>query len=129
MMSIPIELRMAMEECSRRLKEFRITRGLKQNEIADLLAISPRVYNRWERGGAVPRLDTLVRLADIFQVSLDELSGRREVKEVDGLKIRNPRLHTLYKEIDKLGPDDQQALVILLDSLVKRSQIGHLLEK
>ena len=127
MNSIPIEVRMAMEEFARRLKEFRISRGLKQNEVADLLAISPRVYNRWERGGAVPRLDTLVRLADIFQVTLDELSGRRKVKEDDAVRIQNPRLHKLYREIDKLGPEDQQALVILLDSLVKRSQIGHLL--
>ena len=128
MIAIPIELGIGMEEFARILKEFRIARGLKQNEVADLLTVSPRVYNRWERGGAVPRLDTLVKLADIFQITLDELSGREEPKDDDALKVRNPRLHKLYREIDKLSPEDQNALEILLDSLVKRSQIGHLLQ-
>ena len=37
------------------------------------------------------------------------------------MRIRNPELHSLYKEIDRLTDEDQQALVVLLDSLVKRS--------
>ena len=40
---------------------------------------TPRVYNRWEKGGNVPHFDTIVKLADILQVSLDELAGRKEL--------------------------------------------------
>ena len=116
-----------MEEFSKNLKTFRNARGLNQNQVAALLSVSPRVYNRWERGSAVPRLDTLVRLADIFNVTLDELSGRKEPQEHDEIKVRNPKLHSLYRELDKLSHEDQKALVILLDSLIKRSQMGKLL--
>lgn len=42
-------------------------------------------------------------------------------------RLRNPKLHSLYKEVDHLSDDDQQALVDLLDSLVKRSQMNRLL--
>jgi len=66
------------------------------------------------------------RLADLLEVSLDELVGRTEPHEPD-LKIRNPKLHQLYREIDRLSDEDQKALVILLDSLVKRSQMGKVL--
>lgn len=118
-----------MEEFAKSLKKIRMARGLNQNHIAELLSISPRVYNRWERCGAVPRLDTLVKMADIFHVTLDELSGRKEPENSDELKLRNPKLHGLYREIDKLSNEDQQALVILLDSLVKRSQMGKILTR
>jgi hypothetical protein len=41
--------------------------------------------------------------------------------------IQNPRLHALYREINRLSDEDQQALVILLDSLVKRSRMDKVL--
>jgi len=116
-----------MEDFAKSLKIIRSERGLNQNQVAALLSVSPRVYNRWERGSALPRLDTLVRLADILHVTLDELTGRSELEERDELKIKNPKLHRLYKELDKLSQEDQHALIILLDSLIKRSQMGKLL--
>ena len=116
-----------MEDFAKKLKVIRSERGLNQNQVAALLTVSPRVYNRWERGTALPRLDTLVRLADIFHVTLDELTGRKEPDNHDELKVRNPKLHSLYHELDKLSQEDQQALVILLDSLIKRSQMGKIL--
>ena len=111
-----------MKEFAKRLRETRSARGLTQTRLAEILEVSPRVYNRWERGAAVPRLDTLVKIAEILEVSLDELVGRKE-PDLDTLRIRNPELHSLYKEIDRLSDEDQQALVVLLDSLVKRSQM------
>lgn len=120
------DLVLAMEAFADRLRELREARGLTQARLAELLDTSPRVYNRWETGAALPRLDTLVQLADLLEVSLDELVGRTEPHEPD-LKIRNPKLHQLYREIDRLSDEDQKALVILLDSLVKRSQMGKVL--
>lgn len=120
------DLAMAMEAFADRLRKLREDRGLTQARLAELLDTSPRVTNRWETGAALPRLDTLVQLADLLEVSLDELVGRTEPHEPD-LKIRNPKLHQLYREIDRLSDEDQKALVILLDSLVKRSQVGKVL--
>ena len=86
---------------------------------------APGVYNRWENGSAAPRLDTLVKIADILGVTLDELVGRSE--PTSEVVVENPRLHELYRQIARLSDEDQQALVILLDSLVKRSQMGQIL--
>ena len=115
-----------MDPLATRMKEFRQARGLTQTRLAELLEVSPRVYNRWETGAAAPRLDTLVRIADILEVSLDELVGRRQPQE-QALRLHNPKLHQLYREIDHLSDEDQKALVILLDSLVKRSQMSQVL--
>jgi len=115
-----------MEMFAERLKALREGRGLTQARLAEMLDVSPRVYNRWENEAVAPRLDTVVKIADLLDVTLDELVGRQEPQE-SRLRIHNPKLHQLYQEIDRLSDEDQQALVILLDSLVKRSQMGQVM--
>jgi transcriptional regulator with XRE-family HTH domain len=115
-----------MDIFAERLKELRMQRGLSQVQLAALIDVSPRVYNRWERGGALPRLDFVVKIADILQVTLDELIGRAAPQDPD-FKLKNPKLHSLYREIDRLSAEDQHALMVLLDSLIKRSQMDKLL--
>ncbi len=97
--------------------------GVTQARLAELLDVSPRVYNRWEKEAVAPRLDTVVRIAELLDVNLHEFVGRQEPQE-SRLRFHNPKLHQLYQEIDRLSDEDQQALVILLDSLIKRSQMG-----
>jgi transcriptional regulator with XRE-family HTH domain len=115
----------AMDGFSERLRATRERRGLSQVRFAEMLGVLPRVYNRWEKGGATPRFDTVAKMAEILSVSLDELAGRQP--PTSDIRIHDPRLHELYKEIDRLSAEDQQALAILLDSLVKRSQMARLL--
>lgn len=114
-----------MERLPETLKQLRESRGLTQARLAELIEVSPRVYNRWETGAAAPRLDTLVKIADILNVTLDELVGR--TGSLSEVEIQNPKLHALYRHINRLSDEDQRALIILLDSLVKRSQLDHIL--
>ncbi len=74
---------------------------------------------------AAPHLDTTVKIADILQVSLDELVGRTEPTQKP--LIRNHQLHALCQQMDQLSDEDPKALIILMDSLVKRSQVAKLL--
>lgn len=76
-----------------RLRQLRTKRKLTRTRMAELLAISPRVYTRWENGYATPLLGTVVRTADILDVSLDELAGRKESNGEP--QIHNPELHRL----------------------------------
>jgi transcriptional regulator with XRE-family HTH domain len=106
------------------LKQLRNNRGITQVRIAELLEVSPRVYNRWEKGGNIPHFETIIRIADILKVSLDELAGRKEPSTE--LKIHNHKLHSLCGEVDQLPDQDQQALIIMMDSLVKKSTMEKL---
>lgn len=109
-----------MTDSSERLKTMREARGLTQTRLAELLAADPRVYNRWERGTATPQLDTVVKIAHILQVSLDELVRMKE--PVSAPLVHNPKLRTLLSDVDSLTDEDQQAPIILMDSLLKRSK-------
>ncbi len=61
-----------------RLRLLRQARNITQARLANLLEVSPRVYNRWEKGGNIPHFGTIVNIADILQVTLDELAGREK---------------------------------------------------
>jgi transcriptional regulator with XRE-family HTH domain len=108
-----------------RLKVLREERKLTQTRLAELIGVGARAYNRWERGNFVPQLETLIKIADVLNITLDELTGR--TKDTKAPAVRNPKLHGLLEEVDKLPDEDQQALIILMDSLVKRAQINRVL--
>ena len=60
------------------IRELRSSMGLSQACLADLLGVSPQAVSKWERGGALPDIDLLIPLAEIFSVSLDKLFKRSE---------------------------------------------------
>lgn len=48
-------------------------RKLSQGDLAEKLDVSRQSVSKWETGQAVPELDKIIRLADVFGVSVDEL--------------------------------------------------------
>jgi len=61
---------------SERIKEERKKRKLTQGDIAEQLGITRSAYTLYKTGKSLPSLETAVKIADIFQVSLDYLTGR-----------------------------------------------------
>ena len=55
--------------------------GLSQEELADKLAVSRQAVSKWERGEALPDTDNLIRLARLYNVSIDEIVGYAPEKE------------------------------------------------
>ncbi len=67
-----------MKKFQERLLEQRKLHHLTQCQLAERLHVAQPSYIRYEKGTAEPSLDTLIRLADIFDVSLDYLVGRTD---------------------------------------------------
>ena len=57
----------------------RTERGLSQGDLAEALDVSRQSISKWETDGSVPELEKLLRLSELFHISLDEL-----VKGSDG---------------------------------------------
>ena len=110
-----------MADFPQRLRELRQQRQLTQVRVAELVGVGIRVYHRWENGNATPHFDALLRLADVLDITLDELAGREPVN--DDSAIHNRELHQLVRQVDQLSDDDQRALIAVMDGLVKRTQI------
>lgn len=122
---VPYSLPWPMPNFAQTLRDLRSSRKLTQTRIAELLQVSPRVYSRWETGDVTPHFDTIVRIAELLDVTLDDLAGRKEAQGPP--KIRNHELHRLYQKVDLLSDEDQKALQVVLDSLVKRSSMDRVM--
>jgi transcriptional regulator with XRE-family HTH domain len=116
-----------MSVFSERLRLLREARQLTQARLATLLDVDPRVYNRWEKGSATPQFDTIIHIADILKISLDELAGRSP--SITEPKIHNAELLNLYQQVDSLPDAEQQALILVIDGLVKKSQMEKIVGK
>ncbi|CAE6737096.1 hypothetical protein R69749_02057 [Paraburkholderia domus] len=116
-----------MSVFAERLRLLRSARQITQARLAELLEINPRVYNRWERGLATPQFDTVVRIADILQVTLDELAGRTPAPAEP--KIHNQELLSLYQQVDSLPDAEQQALILVIDSFVRKTQVQKVMNR
>ena len=67
-----------MKIFQQRLKQERKTLGLTQRDFAEKLGITQPSYIRYENGSSQPTLETLVRIAEILDVSVDYLLGRKD---------------------------------------------------
>lgn len=63
-----------------RIYQYRTERHLSQLEVAEKLEVSRQSVSKWETDGAVPELDKLVKLCELFEVSMDELVRGEEPK-------------------------------------------------
>lgn len=66
-----------------RLKLLRKEQKLTQTQVAEKLSVTLRNYQRFEADGNTPNYVNLIKIADIFDVSLDYLTGRTEKREVN----------------------------------------------
>ena len=68
-------------ELKDKLKEFRTNANLKQEDVAARLFVSRTLVSKWEAGARYPSKDNLERLAELFQVPLNELIGEEKEQE------------------------------------------------
>ena len=66
-----------------RICQYRVQRRLSQQEVAEKLEVSRQSVSKWETDGAVPELDKLVKLCELFEVSLDELVRGEKPQDVE----------------------------------------------
>ena len=92
-----------------KLKTIRISNKLTQKDVADYLKISRSTYNNYEQNIAEPSIESLIKLADKFHTSIDELVGRDT--DMINLNTLEPEVSTLIRKIIKMN-DIQKAQTI-----------------
>ena len=99
-----------------RLVRLRKGKGLTQRDLARLTDISPRVVAHYETNIKGPSADFVIRLAKGLDVSIDQLMGRKRVRESEPL-IKNRNLLRKMKELDKLPTEEQKKIIRHIDDL------------
>lgn len=72
-----------MEKIGQTICAYRKLNGISQEELARIVGVSAGAVSKWERDISLPDLDVLCNLADYFQITVDELIGRKKRKIAD----------------------------------------------
>ena len=100
------------------LKKIRIAKGLTQEDVANYLNITPQSVSKWEREETYPDITFLPAIANILEVSLDQLIGidsirskkaKREVHNKATCHIREGELdeaEAVYREALTVYPNE-----------------------
>ena len=86
-----------------RIASLRRERGLKQDELAEMLGVSPQAVSKWENDVSCPDIMMLSPLAEKLGVTVDELlNGKKNEPEVK-----------MIKEEDRKDPKDMMLRVLV----------------
>ncbi|MCR5006430.1 MAG: helix-turn-helix domain-containing protein [Clostridiales bacterium] len=106
------------------LKRLRIINNLTQEDIAEKLGVTRQAVAKWERGETKPDIESCIKLADLYQMTVDRLLRQYDQPENDGdgkylfgiVKINDKGQITLPVECRKmfhLEPGDN--MIVLAD--------------
>ena len=82
------------------IKELRISHNIKPTELASLLSISIQAYYKYENGTNEPNIDNLIKLANFYETSIDNIIG---YKTIDSKKMLSPTQLSVISTIKKLN--------------------------
>lgn len=89
-----------------KLKELRLQSGLTQKKVAEKIGIAYKNYNTYELGYAMPDIQTLIKIANFYHVSLDYLCGNNFHRlELGYLTNTKEAIVKAVKELNDLQSD------------------------
>ena len=109
---------MDQKAIGKRIKSAREKKGLTQEQLAEQVNLSPMHISVIERGNKLPRLETLINIANVLDVSADTL-----LQDVVNNQIK---LHTSEASnlIAQLSREDQRRVLGALHSFVEATEYG-----
>ncbi len=115
------------------IKKYRITQNISQERLAELCQVSRQSVAKWESGRALPDICNMVRLSQIFNVSLEELiygKIQSRIHDAKDMPQEDEILDSIIKNalrnsILTLNPDKE--LDAFLEFICKQLSIGRVI--
>lgn len=98
-----------------RIKSLRESKKMTQLDLATLINVSKANMSKYESGLVEPNLEIMNHLCDIFDVSLDYLSGRSSYREISNDTKSKPLTPTQQKLIDFSANLSEEQIQDVLD--------------
>ncbi|MBR1413231.1 MAG: helix-turn-helix transcriptional regulator [Bacilli bacterium] len=89
---------MDLEKIGKFIHDLRVEKNFTQRDLADRLYVSHQAVSKWERGVALPDIESLNRISELFDISINDLiAGERNSKGQMALKILEPKNNKKFK--------------------------------
>ncbi len=100
------------------ISQLRIDRGLTQKELAEKMKISSTLITDYERGKLRLHGEIIVKLADVLQISTDEILGR-ETHSGKKDSANSLRIMKRVRNIESLPQYKQKIILQMIDGYIK----------
>lgn len=70
-----------------KIKLYRENKRMTQNEVAGILNVSPATISKYESGALEPNIESLKRLAELFEISIDELLSDEKEFDISNINV------------------------------------------
>lgn len=106
---------MARESIGRRIRQCRLKKHWNQEQLAEATELSVSYIGMLERGEKLPKLETFLSIANVLEVSADELLA-------DELKVGyRINLSKYTDQVEKLSPEERRRVFRVLDALLEQN--------
>lgn len=94
-----------MNKFPEQLKKFRKEQNTTQDDLANKLFVTRQAISKWESGDSTPDLNNLIKLTDIFNISLDALvfGTEREAKVDASEFVFDPKRNRYVRRFGKMN--------------------------
>ena len=99
-----------------KIKEYREELQLTQKELAEKVGSVQRNISNWENGINEPDCETIVKLAELFDITIDELFGKDV--PVDSRQLSTGLEYAILKSVRQLTESQQYALRQFLTEII-----------
>ena len=108
-----------------RIRRLRQERGWSQAQLGKKLGVHQKQISGYERGVHFPQTDLLIRIAEVFDVSLDFLAfdNRDDTQRV---RLADRELIERFEQIDQLAETDRATIKAVLDTFILKSRFQRL---
>lgn len=98
-----------------KLKSIRTSNHMTQEVLAKKIGVTRQTVSKWEKGYSVPDADILLKIADVFDISVSELLGTNDLSNNrDEQEIDNTNLAIILTTInEQLAMKNQQRKTII----------------
>ncbi len=103
----------------KKLAQIRRGKGFSQRDLADKIGVSVRVISYYENESSYPPAQLLPKIAKALNVSLDEIFGLANLKNL--ITPKNMKLWKKLQKAEDLTKSDQEMVVKLINSLSKKN--------
>lgn len=103
---------------SDRLKKLRDENNVSQFDLSNYLGISQQALSKWENEKTEPDNESLVKIANYFNVSTDYLLGNSESKQIEK-PYDNDLEKVLFSKAKDLSDSDKKAVLGIIEALKK----------
>lgn len=104
-----------------RIKQLRKEKGWSQDELAQQISSDARQISRYENGKITPSAEALVKLAEVFDVSIDYLMVDQAPRRP--LRVEDDGLLEKLEDIRTLSEEDRASLFHILDAFVAKGKM------